>query len=128
MGVYLTTIDRIVLSHGHVDHTGGLREVLRRRGEVEIIAHPDIWASKYARRDGQAEGQYIGIPFSREELGSRGARFTLAREPVHITNHMTTTGEIPMLSGYEEIENNLLVKEGGVLQPDRLADDLALSY
>ena len=31
-----------------------------------------------------------------------------------------------MLSGYEEIEDNLFTKEGGVLQPDKLADDLAL--
>ena len=31
-----------------------------------------------------------------------------------------------MLSDYEEIEDNLFTKEGGVLQPDKLADDLAL--
>jgi len=37
-----------------------------------------------------------------------------------------TTGEIPMLSSYEKIEDNLFTKEGGVLQPDKLADDLAL--
>ena len=126
MGIDLATIDRIVLSHGHADHTGGLREVLRRRGEVEVIAHPDIWASKYVRRDGEKEEQYNGIPFSREELESCGARFNLVREPVRITDRVVTTGEIPMLSGYEEIENNLFVKEGGMLQPDRLADDLAL--
>ena len=126
MGIDLASIDRIILSHGHADHTGGLREVLRRRGEVEVIAHPDIWALKYVRRDGEKEEQYNGIPFSREELESRGARFNLVREPVRITDHIMTTGEIPMLSGYEEIENNLFVKEGGMLQPDRLADDLAL--
>jgi 7,8-dihydropterin-6-yl-methyl-4-(beta-D-ribofuranosyl)aminobenzene 5'-phosphate synthase len=100
--------------------------VLRIRKEVEIIAHPDVWASKYTRRDGQKVEQYIGIPYSREELESRGARFKLTREPVRITDHIITTGEIPMLLAYEEIENNLFVKEGGVLQPDKLADDLAL--
>jgi 7,8-dihydropterin-6-yl-methyl-4-(beta-D-ribofuranosyl)aminobenzene 5'-phosphate synthase len=126
MGIDFATIDRIVLSHGHADHTGGLREVLRRRGEVEVIAHQDIWAPKYVRRDGETEEQYIGIPFSREELESRGARFNLVREPAHITEHVMTTGEIPMLSSYEEIEDNLFVKEGDMLQPDRLADDLAL--
>jgi 7,8-dihydropterin-6-yl-methyl-4-(beta-D-ribofuranosyl)aminobenzene 5'-phosphate synthase len=127
MGIDLSTIDRIVLSHGHADHTGGLREVLRRGGgEVEVIAHPDIWAPKYVRRDGKTEEQYIGIPFSRGELESRSARFTLEREPVHITEHIMTTGEIPMLSGYEEIETNLFVREDGVLHPDHLADDLAL--
>ena len=41
MGVDLTTVDYIVLSHGHGDHTGGLVEVLKTiRRETPIIAHP----------------------------------------------------------------------------------------
>src|SRR4030042_6195251 len=87
MGIDLSIIDRIVLSHGNADHTGGLREVLKIRGKVEVIAHPDVWASKYTRRRRQEKEQYIGIPFSREELESRGARFNLVREPAHITEH-----------------------------------------
>jgi 7,8-dihydropterin-6-yl-methyl-4-(beta-D-ribofuranosyl)aminobenzene 5'-phosphate synthase len=125
MGIDLSTIDRIVLSHGHADHTGGLQEVLKIKGEVEIIAHPDIWTAKYVERD-QEGVKYCGIPYSREELESLGARFNLAKEPIHITDRIMTTGEIPVLSGYEEIENNLFVKEGDMLKPDRLADDLAL--
>jgi 7,8-dihydropterin-6-yl-methyl-4-(beta-D-ribofuranosyl)aminobenzene 5'-phosphate synthase len=37
-----------------------------------------------------------------------------------------TSGEIPMISAYEIIEDNLLVKRGSVLCVDPLADDLAL--
>jgi 7,8-dihydropterin-6-yl-methyl-4-(beta-D-ribofuranosyl)aminobenzene 5'-phosphate synthase len=118
MGIDLSTIDRIVLSHGHADHTGGLREVLKIRGEVEIIAHPDIWSSKYTRRDEQEGEQYIGIPFSREELESRGARFNLTKEPVHISEHIMTSGEVPMVSVYEEIENNLFVRQDGMFRQD----------
>ena len=125
MGIDLATIDCIVLSHGHADHTGGLREVLRLKGEVEVIAHPDIWTAKYTRR-GQQSVRYNGMPFSRKELESLGARFKFAREPVHITENILTTGEIPMISGYEEIENNLFVRKAGKLHPDPLADDLAL--
>ena len=125
IGIDLSTIDCIVLSHGHADHTGGLREVLNIRGDVEVLAHPDIWAAKYTQRNKEGV-QYNGIPFLREELESRGARFKLVREPVHITKQVMTTGEIPMFSGYEEIENNLFVKEAGMLHPDPLADDLAL--
>ena len=125
MGIDLSTIDCIVLSHGHADHTGGLREVLKIKGEVEVIAHPDIWAAKHVQRNKEGV-QYNGIPFLREELESHGARFNLVREPIHITENVMTTGEIPMFSGYEEIENNLFVKEAGTLHPDPLADDLAL--
>jgi 7,8-dihydropterin-6-yl-methyl-4-(beta-D-ribofuranosyl)aminobenzene 5'-phosphate synthase len=126
MGVDLNTIDHIVLSHGHADHTGGLREVLSIKKGVEIIAHPDIWASKYTRRDLRAKEQYIGIPYVREELENRGARFNLTKEPLYISEHVLTTGEIPMLSGYEELENNFFVKEDGIFHKDLLADDLGL--
>jgi 7,8-dihydropterin-6-yl-methyl-4-(beta-D-ribofuranosyl)aminobenzene 5'-phosphate synthase len=125
MGVDLAAIDRIALSHGHADHTGGLRDVLKMKGKVEIVAHPDIWDSKYAQR-GQDSFQYIGIPFAREELESRGARFNLSKEPVRISEHIMTSGEIPMASGYETIDKNLFVKKDGSLHPDPLADDMAL--
>ena len=38
MGIDLSRIDYILLSHGHADHTGGLREVLKIKGDVEVIA------------------------------------------------------------------------------------------
>jgi 7,8-dihydropterin-6-yl-methyl-4-(beta-D-ribofuranosyl)aminobenzene 5'-phosphate synthase len=37
-----------------------------------------------------------------------------------------TTGEIPMVTEFEQIDPNLFVKEDGGLQPDKLLDDLAL--
>jgi 7,8-dihydropterin-6-yl-methyl-4-(beta-D-ribofuranosyl)aminobenzene 5'-phosphate synthase len=127
MGVDLKTVDCIVLSHGHLDHTGGLAEMLRRIGrETEVIAHPGVFEPRYTLRDGQAEERFIGMPCSREYLENHGARFTLSKEPVRIASDMMTTGEIPMLTEYEKIEGNLHILEGGTYQPDRLADDLSL--
>lgn len=127
LSVDLCTIDKIVLSHGHCDHTGGLRELLMAmKKRVEIIAHPDIWDAKYVKRPGEAEYRYIGMPFQREELESLGASFTLTNEPVWISDRMATMGEIPMISGYEKIDANLYVKREGVFHPDPLRDDMAL--
>ncbi len=126
LGVDLSKIDKIVLSHGHHDHTGGLRQVLgRMKKEIEIIAHPDIWATKYSRRKGKAD-RYIGIPFQREELESLGARFKLTAKPVKITDNIMTTGEVPMITDYEEIDSPLWVREANAWEPDKLADDLAI--
>ena len=126
LGVNLRRIDKVVLSHGHFDHTGGLKEVLRRIGkETEIIAHPDIWAAKFSRREGE-ETKYIGIPFHRQTLESLGAHFKLTREPVRITGDIMTSGEIPMTTDYEMIEPHLQVKEGKRFKPDKLLDDQAL--
>jgi len=125
LGINLSRIDKIVLSHGHFDHTGGLRQVLRKMGKkVEIIAHPDIWTAKYSRRAGK--DRYIGIPFQRQELESLGANFNLTTKPVKITDNIMTTGEVPMVTDYEEIDPDLVVKEDTGWQPDKLLDDQAL--
>ena len=127
LGMDLSTIDKIVLSHSHVDHTGGLRELLgTMRKQVEIIAHPDIWAPKYIKRPGEEDYRYIGIPFAREELEGLGASFVLDKEPVWITDHIVTTGEIPMLTDYEQIDPILYVREENDFRPDPLRDDRAL--
>jgi len=63
LGIDLSRVDKIVLSHGHSDHSGGLRQVLRvMRKKVEVIAHPDVWANKYSRRQGKRD-RFSGIPF-----------------------------------------------------------------
>jgi 7,8-dihydropterin-6-yl-methyl-4-(beta-D-ribofuranosyl)aminobenzene 5'-phosphate synthase len=125
LGVDLSQIDKIALSHGHYDHTGGLMGVLRQAGKpMEIIAHTDVWANKYAKA-GDFE-RYIGIPFKREELESIGASFTLSEGPVWITDDIVTTGEVPMVTGYEEIEPMMRVKEGNEFLPDPFRDDQAL--
>ena len=127
MGIDLTTVDCIVLSHGHLDHTGGLAEMLRRIGkEIEVIAHPDVFEPRYTLRNNREQEIFIGMPCSREELENLGARFTLSKEPVRLTPDIMTSGEIPMFTEYEKVEGNLHVREGDSYLPDKIADDLSL--
>ena len=127
LGIDLSTIDKIVLSHGHRDHTGGLRELLSSmKKQVEIVAHPDIWDAKYVKRRQEKAYTHIGIPFRREELEGLGASFILSSEPVWMSDRLATAGEIPMTTEYEDIDPDLYAKRDGTFQPDPLRDDLAL--
>jgi 7,8-dihydropterin-6-yl-methyl-4-(beta-D-ribofuranosyl)aminobenzene 5'-phosphate synthase len=126
LGIDLSTVDAIVLSHAHGDHTGGLRDVLRRvRKQVQVIAHPDIWIPKYVVYGEMS--RYAGIPYMKEDLESLGALLNLTKKPFKISDGITTTGEIEMTTEYETIDDRLFVKKGNKMIPDPLADDLALT-
>jgi 7,8-dihydropterin-6-yl-methyl-4-(beta-D-ribofuranosyl)aminobenzene 5'-phosphate synthase len=126
LGIDLSKIDKIILSHGHYDHTGGLWEVLKKmKKETEIIAHPDIWQAKYARHKNEPD-RYAGIPFQRIALESLGALFHHTAEPVKIDDAIMTTGEIPMGTSFEQVDADLFVKENTGWQQDKLFDDQAL--
>ncbi len=149
MGIDLSTIDRIALSHGHVDHTGGLRDVLdrartqighsndpkREPHTIEIIAHPDVWGPKFTKHSGQATYGFRGMPFRKVELEEgQGARFLESREPVWLTEDIVWSGEVPMRNDFEMIASICFVKQdegasaGGNARfvPDPVNDDAAL--
>jgi 7,8-dihydropterin-6-yl-methyl-4-(beta-D-ribofuranosyl)aminobenzene 5'-phosphate synthase len=127
LGIDLREIDKIVMSHGHADHTGGLMNVLSQIGKsVEVIAHPDVFAAKYGGKQ-EDKRRDIGIPFQLEELKAFGAKFKLSKEPVRITSDIMTTGEVPMVTNFEQIDpDRFWVKENARWHQDELKDDLAL--
>lgn len=127
LGIDWRSIDDIVLSHGHYDHTGGLVEVLTRIGKkTRIIAHPDVFADKVAQYSRDATPVYIGMPFKRAQLESLGADFMLTTEPVWLSRNVVTSGEIPMVTDFEAIDPGLCVRANGEVVPDPLADDQAI--
>jgi len=127
MGIDLRRIDKILFSHGHEDHTGGLVNLLKlRKTPVEVIAHPDVWAAKYWRDSNGERYDYIGIPYARELAESLGASFRLTKDPVWITERVVTSGEIPMVTDYETIDVNACVKKDQRFLPDQLQDDQSL--
>jgi len=91
-GIQLSDIDMLVLSHGHSDHTGGLKAVLQKirqerpeRTHVDIICHPAAIESQHVKHTDQYF--YRGCPHNVEELIRLGARFKTSSEPVWLLGY-----------------------------------------
>jgi len=121
----IRSLKKIFVSHSHPDHTGGLDKVLRLTGEIEVMAHPDIFLQRVRLRDQQRVP--TGVPFTRDYLEGMGARFHLSREFRPAAPDIYLTGEIPRRTSFEtgDYAGRFLITEGGWI-PDPILDDQSL--
>jgi 7,8-dihydropterin-6-yl-methyl-4-(beta-D-ribofuranosyl)aminobenzene 5'-phosphate synthase len=125
LGVNLSPLDAIVLSHGHYDHTGGLAAVLKRHSPGAIFLHPAALARKYARRQRQPYPS-IGIPDDcREALAGMRGSVVETRSATEVVADVWCTGEIPRLPDGEAAPEGFFLDAGGN-EADPIEDDQAL--
>ncbi len=125
LGVDPSEAQTLVLSHGHYDHTGGLAELLRRSGEMRIVAHPGVFEPHWAADEGGR--RYIGMPHTRSEFEAMGARFELSAKPVRIAEGVMTTGQIFQDASPLPAQTRLQVERDGQTVSDDFADDMSLA-
>lgn len=121
----LRQVEKIVFSHGHRDHTGGLYYYLQKFGSATVICHYNIFNRKFRMTPG---GRLeVGIPQEEKELIRMGGHFVYKTHPYHISESILTTGEIPRVTKYEkpaELHQELVLES---YITDEVKDDMALA-
>jgi len=127
MGIAPSTIDALVLTHCHYDHTQGLTKLIRQIGkrDMPVFAHPDIFRLHFIT---QPFYRHVGIMpgDSKIEAEKAGARFLLSKDPVEIMPGMTTTGEVPRRTDFEQVGIALKTIDNGMVVDDLVLDDMSV--
>lgn len=128
MGINPKTIDLIVLSHSHFDHTGGLLGIMKKiRKETPIFAHPNIFKVSFAT---EPEFIYAGIPpIRKKEIEKLGGIWILSRDPIRIMSGIFTLGEIEKENKVDferEVTIDLQKLENGRVVQDEVEDEIGL--
>jgi 7,8-dihydropterin-6-yl-methyl-4-(beta-D-ribofuranosyl)aminobenzene 5'-phosphate synthase len=120
----LHRVERVVLSHGHDDHCGGLLPLLRNCGAKDVYAHPAVFSRRYRVKD-TGESYPVGIPCDEAFLRGMGARFDLDDRFREIAPDVFLTGEVPRRTPFEKGDRGMFRDPEG-READLLEDDQSL--
>jgi len=126
MGLDLSGVEAVVLSHGHFDHTGGLEEVFCGAGrQVPLIVHPDAFLRR--RRTAQGRDPVELPPPDAVAWKKAGADIIRRNGPSTLAaGHLLVTGEVERTTSFEKRLPAMEVYVNGRWEPDPVRDDQAL--
>lgn len=113
----LNNLDYIVLSHGHNDHTGGLKYINQiNTSNTSLLAHPNVFVER--KNDGNA----IGCPVSLNDLNIK--EYINGTSYYQLTENLYYLGEIKRTNDFEKKTIGTLANG----KDDSVVDDTALVY
>jgi 7,8-dihydropterin-6-yl-methyl-4-(beta-D-ribofuranosyl)aminobenzene 5'-phosphate synthase len=130
LGVDPGSIEAIVCSHGHFDHTAGIDGLVRTLGRTSlpVLIHPHFWRRRRLQLPGRDP---LELPTtSRAALTGAGFEIIEEQQPSFLFDRsVLVTGEVPRVTGYEPGFPPQQAWLDGAWQPDPLVlDDQALIF
>jgi len=128
LDVDLSGIEVMVLSHGHVDHFGGLLALASKVGRerIELILHPTAFRKpRYLKPSDTAR---VDLPaLSREQIAAADIQAVESRTPRPLLdNGLLFLGEIPRKTDFEKGFPRMFYDEKGRSKSDDIEDDSAI--
>jgi len=118
MGLDLSEVESVILSHGHYDHSGGLLTVLGtiNKEDLPVVAHEDMFKSRGVVNP---DGSIRKHPEFPTENQVKPARYVKTKQPYLLADDaILVTGEIPRKTDFEKgfLQQRALIN--GVWQAD----------
>jgi 7,8-dihydropterin-6-yl-methyl-4-(beta-D-ribofuranosyl)aminobenzene 5'-phosphate synthase len=121
LGIDLEATDVIILSHGHWDHSDGLKSFRPAGIKKVLVGHPQIFIDRH-----RATGDYNGVGFTEQEA-AESFDLLLTKDPYRLDDHLYFLGEIPRVNDFEAKQTKFFQLDGQEKRPDFIMDDSALA-
>ncbi len=115
MGIELDCVEKVILTHGHSDHTSGV--AFLQNGKT-IICHPFAFKDRWSIR----KQEYVGFPAKKEDLQQKH-NLMLSKDAVEFCENCFFLGEIPMEIDFEKSGNFSTMLDENLSQKDLTEDD-----
>ena len=113
-------LDAIIISHGHYDHTGALKDICKLNSNIPVFIHPKAFIKRYSlHKDGSIHS--IGIP---HDFGDC-LNLKLIEQPTEIFKSFFMTGTIPLQNHFEDTGGQFFIDKQ-CKNRDSIPDDQAI--
>ncbi len=128
LGLDLSGVETVVVSHGHMDHTGGLLSILAEfPTPPTLITHPTAYATRYLTLPTGLRIQFPTV-LKRADLDRLGVNVIESAAPLTIAGDtMLVTGQIPRETSFEKGMPGAVMESDEGFEPDPIEDDQSIA-
>ncbi|MBW2193367.1 MAG: MBL fold metallo-hydrolase, partial [Deltaproteobacteria bacterium] len=128
LGINAEDIEAIVISHGHMDHTGSLHPILDKiPGRIPLVLHPDAFI--YPRFTATPDGDKRQWPQTlvKDDLLQKNVELVESKTPTLIAgDRIMVTGAVEGTTEFEKGMPTALVEKDGKMEKDPFTEDQAI--
>jgi 7,8-dihydropterin-6-yl-methyl-4-(beta-D-ribofuranosyl)aminobenzene 5'-phosphate synthase len=128
LGVDLSKIEACVVSHGHLDHVGGMEKLAAGIGKngVPLVVHPEAFRNPRYMKVTEDFKVYFP-PLTKERVGAAGLDLLETTDPRGLLDDMVLfLGQVPRKTAFEKVGADFHYEKDGKEQWDDIIDDTAI--
>ncbi len=130
LDVDLSIVEALALSHGHLDHVGGMKKLIEKIGKpaIPLVLHPEAFRNPRFLKAPNGFKAYFP-PFTPEKAEANGATLVETIQPYPMLDGAAAfLGQIPRVTTFEQGAPNLFYEEDAIEKQDLIEDDTAIIF
>ncbi len=123
----LKSLDYVIISHGHYDHSGGLKRLVKEiNPKIKLYVGKGFFNKKYRSEDAK-DYEYIGNPFDEKFLEENNIDVEYVdRDITQVTDNLLIFTNIIRNKEFENTNQTMYLEEKGEYKKDMFLDEISV--